>query len=122
MTEQNYGLIRDGVGVASLKQCPIPYLPDDYILVKTVAIALNPTDSATLDGPGDNGTLVGCDYAGTVVEVGKDVKRPFKKGDRIAGFSHGGQSFHLRIEATKLTWLKAMTHDQLQEHLHDTSS
>jgi NADPH:quinone reductase-like Zn-dependent oxidoreductase len=88
--DQNFGLIREDTGRAALKHIPIPRLQDDYILVRTVAIALNPTDWTTLDAAGDNGTLVGCDYAGVVEEVGKAVKRDFKKGDRIAGFAHGG--------------------------------
>ncbi|KAJ9612482.1 hypothetical protein H2200_004079 [Cladophialophora chaetospira] len=87
---QNFGLIRQGTGRAVLKQINIPKLPDDYILVRTMTIALNPTDWTTLDAVGDDGTLMGCDYAGIVEEVGKAVKKRFKKGDRVAGFGHGG--------------------------------
>ncbi|KAK4946148.1 hypothetical protein LTR10_014659 [Elasticomyces elasticus] len=87
---QNHGLIREGAGNAVLRPIPIPHLRDDYILVRTVTVALNPTDWTTLDARGDDGTLVGCDYAGIVEEVGKAVKKPFKKGDRVAGFGHGG--------------------------------
>lgn len=87
---QNYGLIREGAGNAVLKPISIPRLRDDYILVRTVAVALNPTDWTTLDARGNDGTLVGCDYAGIVEEVGKAVTRDFKKGDRVAGFGHGG--------------------------------
>lgn len=71
---------------------PIPALRDDYILVKTVSVALNPTDWKHIDFVSPVGCLVGCDYAGIVEAVGKDVKKPFKKGDRICGFSHGGNS------------------------------
>lgn len=95
---QNYGLIRDGAGKAVLRAIPHPRLPDDYILVKTVAVALNPTDWTTLDARGDDGTIVGCDYAGVVEDVGKAVTRPFKKGDRIAGFAHGGTNSLTHIE------------------------
>lgn len=87
---QNYGLIREDVGIARLKPTQIPDLRDDYILVRTVAVALNPTDYTTLDAPGDAGTIVGCDYAGIVEQVGNAVTKRFKKGDRIAGFAHGG--------------------------------
>ena len=87
---ENFGLIREAAGKPVLKPIPVPTLRDDYILVRTVAIALNPTDWTTLDAKGDNGTLVGCDYAGIVEEVGKAVTKIFKKGDRIAGFGHGG--------------------------------
>ncbi|KAK5154467.1 hypothetical protein LTS14_006602 [Recurvomyces mirabilis] len=90
MINQNYGLIRQGEGNAVLKAIPIPKLKDDYILVRTVAIALNPTDWTTLDAKGDDGTLVGCDYAGIVEEVGEAVVKQFKKGDRVMGIGHGG--------------------------------
>ena len=74
-----------------LRPIPIPRLRDDYLLIRTVAIALNPTDWTTIDAPGDDGTIVGCDFAGIVEEVGTAVTKSFSKGDRVACFSHGGQ-------------------------------
>jgi NADPH:quinone reductase-like Zn-dependent oxidoreductase len=71
---------------------PVPALRDDYVLVKTVSVALNPTDWKHIDYVSPVGCLVGCDYAGIVEAVGKDVKKPFKKGDRICGFAHGSNS------------------------------
>ncbi|KNG83239.1 protein TOXD [Aspergillus nomiae NRRL 13137] len=71
---------------------PIPALRDDYILVKTVAVALNPTDWKHIAFLAPPGALIGCDYAGIVEEVGKAVKKPFKKGDRVCGFAHGGNA------------------------------
>ncbi|KAB8238569.1 zinc-binding alcohol dehydrogenase family protein [Aspergillus alliaceus] len=71
---------------------PIPTLRDDYILVKTVAVALNPTDWKHIAFLSPPGTLIGCDYAGIVEEVGRAVKKPFKKGDRVCGFVHGGNA------------------------------
>lgn len=44
MPSQNFGLIREGAGNAVVQAIPIPKLRDDYILVKTITIALNPTD------------------------------------------------------------------------------
>lgn len=74
---------------------PIPALRPDYILVKTVAVALNPTDWKHMDGLAAPGALIGCDYAGTVEEVGKEVRKPFRKGDRVYGIAHGGNAVHL---------------------------
>jgi NADPH:quinone reductase-like Zn-dependent oxidoreductase len=71
---------------------PIPRLRDDYILVKTVSVALNPTDWTDIDDFDTPGLLVGCDYAGIVESVGKDVKKSFKKGDRVCGFAHGSNT------------------------------
>ncbi|KAJ5372363.1 hypothetical protein N7517_004369 [Penicillium concentricum] len=71
---------------------PIPKLRDDYLLVKTVSVGLNPTDWKHIAFIAPPGVLVGCDYAGTVEAVGKDVKKQFKKGDRVCGFVHGANA------------------------------
>ena len=72
---------------------PFPRLRDDYILVRTVAIALNPTDWKHIErGLAGNGCLMGCDFAGIVEEVGKNVTKLWSKGERVAGFTHGGNT------------------------------
>jgi len=74
---------------------PIPKLRDDYILIKVTAVALNPTDWKHVDYMNlSKGVKIGCDYAGIVEEVGSKVTKPFKKGDRIAGFVHGGNEVY----------------------------
>ncbi|CAM1504650.1 Fc.00g022410.m01.CDS01 [Cosmosporella sp. VM-42] len=69
---------------------PIPKIRPTYVLVKTNSIALNPTDwkhvHKKLAAP--NG-IAGCDFSGTVVEVGAGVTKPFNPGDRVAGTAHG---------------------------------
>jgi NADPH:quinone reductase-like Zn-dependent oxidoreductase len=83
------------VGHAEITTGPLPSLPDDYILVRTLAVALNPTDYKSIDAKmgGDDSSLggcrPGCDYVGIVEEVGSAVTKPFKMGDRIAGVAHG---------------------------------
>ena len=74
---------------------PLPSLRDDYILIKTSAIALNPTDWKHIDFLATPGALVGCDYSGIVLEVGPKVKKAFKKGDRVCGFVHGANKLQL---------------------------
>lgn len=77
------------VGIVTV---PTPKLRDDYILVKTIAVSLNPTDWQHIYlgiGGDPTGTRVGVDYVGIVEEIGSKVTKPFKKGDRIAGFTHG---------------------------------
>ncbi|KIX05387.1 uncharacterized protein Z518_06259 [Rhinocladiella mackenziei CBS 650.93] len=73
------------------KDRPLPKLRDDYVLVKTVAVALNPADwkhvafgFAAPDG------LLGCDFSGIVEQVGPAVTKAWSKGDRICGVAHGG--------------------------------
>ena len=99
MALQNNGIVKMAREHAVLTSIPIPRVRDDYILVKTMAVALNPTDWQTLDEPFKPGTthsLLGCDSAGIVVEVGKSVTKKFKKGDRIAGMAHGGKFLLIR--------------------------
>jgi NADPH:quinone reductase-like Zn-dependent oxidoreductase len=67
---------------------PIPVIPKDCLLVKTIAVGLNPHDLMDIYPPwsfSDPGDLLGCDYAGIVEEVGSEVERNFKKGDRVCG-------------------------------------
>jgi NADPH:quinone reductase-like Zn-dependent oxidoreductase len=96
-------LIREKGVVEVVESAPVPKLRDGYVLVKTVAVALNPTDWKHVDYLPTPGALVGCDYAGTVVEVGKGVTKGFRKGDRIAGFVHGCKWKRIRMCGERLT-------------------
>ncbi|KAK4936194.1 hypothetical protein LTR10_022895 [Elasticomyces elasticus] len=72
---------------------PRPQVRDHFVLVKVAAVALNPTDWKHLDySLVADGCLIGCDFAGTVVEVGKGVEKDLSTGDRVAGVAHGGNS------------------------------
>ena len=71
-----------------------PYDPPDSneVVVKNAALGLNPVDSWLqayelwlLQYP----VVLGCDTAGTIVEVGANVSR-FKIGDRVLGSAMGG--------------------------------
>ncbi|KAM5538077.1 hypothetical protein V8D89_008274 [Ganoderma adspersum] len=73
----------------AVKDRPVPSIGDDDILVKTVSVALNPTDWKHVDMIGDPGTILGVDFSGIVSKVGKNVSSP-KVGDHVAGFVHGG--------------------------------
>ncbi|KIX97499.1 uncharacterized protein Z520_06951 [Fonsecaea multimorphosa CBS 102226] len=83
-------VVLPGEKAAGIREVPMPRIRDDWILVKTKAVALNPTDWKHIDFAYANaGSRIGCDYAGVVEEVGSKVTT-FKKGDRVAGFTHGG--------------------------------
>src|SRR5258708_29665778 len=77
---------------ALVEDRPEPKLRPDYVLVETKAVALNPTDWKHIDYMNTPNSLLGCDFAGVVLDVGPDLVKPFKKGDRICGFVHGGNS------------------------------
>lgn len=82
--------------VKLVDNAPIPSIRPDYIKVKTVAVALNPTDWKHIDFRATPGALVGCDYAGIVEEVGPDVNNRLQVGDRVAGFTHGSNQSNLQ--------------------------
>ncbi|KAL7928993.1 GroES-like protein [Trichoderma chlorosporum] len=79
-----------GPGKAEIvEDAPMPKLRDDYIIVKTVAVALNPTDWKQIDHLSSPGAIVGCDYSGIVERVGPAVKHGPRIGDRVMGMVHG---------------------------------
>lgn len=72
---------------------PVPELRDDFVLIRTMSVALNPTDWKHLDNKLVNdGCLLGCDFAGEAVKVGRAVTKTLQPGDRVAGVAHGGNA------------------------------
>ncbi|CAK7226759.1 hypothetical protein SEUCBS140593_006350 [Sporothrix eucalyptigena] len=72
----------------------VPSLQPNQVLVKPVAVALNPTDWRHLAYErAKPGCIVGCDYAGVVVSAGAEARdtagNPWKEGDKIFGCAHG---------------------------------
>lgn len=90
---ENQAIVATKTGEAAIVDAPYPTLPaDDYIIVRTTAVAVNPTDWKHVEAAesmGCQGCRVGCDYAGVVEIVGPRVTRSFKKGDRITGPVNG---------------------------------
>ena len=62
----------------------VPRLRNDYVLIRTVSVALNPIAQkrAARDG------LLGCDFAGVVIEVGQGVTKSCTIGDRVFWCGH----------------------------------
>ena len=108
---QNRGLVKVGKNRGEVIDIPIPSLRDDYILVKTIAVALNPADWQNLDEdfePGSKSLLMGHDAAGIIEEIGKNVTSRLKKGDRVIGIAHGGkeQVYQIRVSGfLAYSWL-----------------
>lgn len=78
-------------GVARVAEVPKPALRPEYMLIRVVCIALNPTDWKHVQETEVNGgapLTVGCDFSGIVEEVGSAVTRKFKPGDRVCGLAH----------------------------------
>ncbi|PHH69632.1 hypothetical protein CDD83_5665 [Cordyceps sp. RAO-2017] len=56
-----------------VEDAAIPPLPPGFALIKTRAVALNPSDNKLLANFPCPGAYVGADFAGTVVRVADDV-------------------------------------------------
>ena len=83
---------------------PMPKLQSGEILVRTTAFALNPVDQAFVDYMAQPGTILGCDYAGVVVETAEGVDPVWEKGMRVAGYVHGSE--YLRISSCPFTFVQ----------------
>ncbi|RGP66719.1 zinc-binding oxidoreductase [Fusarium sporotrichioides] len=74
---------------AVVDSATIPLLRENYILVKTKAVAVNPADWKFIDHFGGPGETIGYDYSGVVEKVGAQVENGLRPGDRVAGMVHG---------------------------------
>ncbi|GAA5955314.1 hypothetical protein JCM8115_001912 [Rhodotorula mucilaginosa] len=77
-------------GNTEVRDVPVPEPGAGEVVVKTSAIALNPTDWKHRDFLAPPGSWLGCDFAGKVEKVGSGVDN-VRVGDRVAAFVHGGQ-------------------------------
>lgn len=79
---------------AKVTDIPVQKLRPTYVLTKVDSVALNPTDWKHIAGTRGavHGSISGCDFSGTVVEVGSEVTKNLKPGDRVAGTTHGSNS------------------------------
>jgi NADPH:quinone reductase-like Zn-dependent oxidoreductase len=79
---------RHGGGLLVNREAAVPKLEEDMVLVKNVAVAVNPVDmkmsAPHLVVPG---TIAGHDFAGEVVAIGQNVwtAAPIAVGDRVCG-------------------------------------
>ena len=76
-------------GIAALTDIKEQTQRPGYIKVKTVAVAVNPTDLHHTSSAGRVGGILGCDLSGIVEEVGQDCMSDIKKGDAVYGVCHG---------------------------------
>lgn len=74
----------------TIEEVPKPCISDNELLIKVRATSLNPIDCKFIDFIAPAGSKTGCDFAGTVSEVGKSASGTWSVGDRVAGFVQGG--------------------------------
>jgi NADPH:quinone reductase-like Zn-dependent oxidoreductase len=86
------GLHGGGLGIS--QDVHLPDLEEDMIIVKNVAIALNPVDTKMTGKLGTPGAIAGTDFAGIVVAIGSNVQTstPIAIGDRVCGAVQGMHS------------------------------
>ena len=68
---------------------PRPQIKPEQILVRTEAVAINPSDTKMVGEFQTPSALLGTDYAGTVVEVGSNVASEIRITDCVCGAAHG---------------------------------
>ncbi|KAA8916848.1 hypothetical protein TRICI_000967 [Trichomonascus ciferrii] len=74
------------------KDVPVPEVKANQVLVKVKSVAINPTDWKHAKYQlGPEGSILGCDYAGEIAQVGTDVK-DVKVGDQCFGCVSGAST------------------------------
>lgn len=77
-----------GAGKVACEEVPIPQIEDGEVLFRVAACGICGTDIKKIaHGFVDPPQIFGHELAGTVVEVGRGVKR-FRPGDRVVSFHH----------------------------------
>lgn len=89
MASTSKAIICTAAGQAEVQDLPTPRIRDGHILVRTKAVALNPTDWKSIGNSETIGKRIGCDFAGVVEEVGQNVVKQFNRGDRVCGMVFG---------------------------------
>ncbi|KAI0797122.1 GroES-like protein [Abortiporus biennis] len=82
-------LVTQADKTAIVEEIPVPEIADDEVLIRTSAVALNPTDWKHIKGVTRPGTIAGVDFAGKIARIGKNVTG-LAIGDNVASFVHGG--------------------------------
>ncbi|KAA6407226.1 MAG: hypothetical protein FRX48_09028 [Lasallia pustulata] len=85
-------ILQSPTGTLTIASAPTPSPSPTQVLVRTHAVALNPTDHKMPQLHPSPGALTGCDFAGAILSLGASVGalRPdLQIGDRVCGAVHG---------------------------------
>lgn len=93
-TTQSALIAKDAGVLALVHDAPLPSLGSGMVLVKTVAVAVNPVDMKLTSARMANiGAVSGCDFSGHVIAIGPEVPEGrCAPGDRVAGVVPGMNS------------------------------
>lgn len=80
----------------TVKEVPVPEVRDGMVLIKTRAVAGNPTDwKHIVSKIGPQGSISGCDVSGEIVKIGANVDTSkYKIGQKAYGLTHGSSVKH----------------------------
>ena len=85
---------------AIIETIPVPSPAPHEVLIRVIAVALNPVDSLYVYNPlAQSGRVVGSDFAGIIEILGDGLPQyssDLKRGDRVAGFLQGAGSVNDR--------------------------
>lgn len=85
-------LIMRGKGEADVQHdLGIPSPDPGQILIRTRAVALNPSDWMAWDSFFRPGAGMGYDFAGEVVDIGDGTSQRWSVGDHVAGLVHASR-------------------------------
>ncbi|ORY90117.1 chaperonin 10-like protein [Leucosporidium creatinivorum] len=103
MTNTHKALINQEDKSLKVQEVPLPsIISKGEVLVQVEAVALNPGDWKIRDWLSKPGDLHGCDFSGTVVELGEGVTT-VQVGDRVASFVLVGSfAEHVKTKASLL--------------------
>lgn len=95
-------IVQDAEGKATIRSdqsLPVLNLKPHQVLVRTVAVSINPCDWKMPSKFPTEGARVGCDFAGIIIAIGPDVKDRWNGrlalGDRVCGGVHGSNPIDL---------------------------
>jgi len=97
LPRQQTAIVQDTDGTAQIcHDAPLPVPEAHMIIVKVVAVSLNPCDWKMPAKFPAAGARIGCDFTGTVVAIGPEARQGHLQiGDRVCGGVHGSNPIDL---------------------------
>ncbi|EPS29079.1 hypothetical protein PDE_04028 [Penicillium oxalicum 114-2] len=99
LPSQQTVIAEDETGKATIyHDAPLPIPEPHMVLVKTIAVSINPCDWKMPSRFPAPGARIGCDFAGIVLSIGPEaarIRRDLRIGDRVCGGIHGSNPIDL---------------------------
>lgn len=89
LPSSHFAIVQKENGAPQLANIPLPVLKPGSLIVKTVSVALNPSDHKMGAAFPTPGAVVGMDFSGTVAAIHPETETDLKIGDRVCSWVHG---------------------------------